>query len=188
MSDTREALIDAAHDLLDEGGVAAVTLREVGRRAGVSHNAPYKHFVDKNDLLAAVVARDLRRRTARGRDRQTPTAAVDHVRAMIQGSVRHALAHPHLFKLTYGPWHVESEELTAAADAARAELVTAVAAAQHQRALPAGNPERVAALLLAVAHGAADLALSGHLAEDGKGQASPAALVDDLFAHMVDAR
>jgi AcrR family transcriptional regulator len=58
---TRDDLIEVATGLLDRGGVAAVTLREVGRLAGVSHNAPYKHFADKQALLAAVAARDLAR-------------------------------------------------------------------------------------------------------------------------------
>ena len=62
MTSTRDALIDAAAELSAAGGPAAVTLREVGRRAGVSHNAPYKHFADKEELLAAVAARDLARR------------------------------------------------------------------------------------------------------------------------------
>ena len=55
--DTRTLLIDAAADLLDKGGPAEVTLREVGRLAGVSHNAPYKHFDSKEELLSAVVGR-----------------------------------------------------------------------------------------------------------------------------------
>ncbi|WP_291410022.1 TetR/AcrR family transcriptional regulator [Actinophytocola sp.] len=57
---TRESLVDAATALLDEGGVAAVTLREVGRQVGVSHNAPYKHFASKELLLAAVRRRSWR--------------------------------------------------------------------------------------------------------------------------------
>src|SRR4051812_41063542 len=56
---TRETLIDVATRLLDAGGVEAVTLREVGHQAGVSHNAPYKHFANKEALLAAVAAREL---------------------------------------------------------------------------------------------------------------------------------
>ena len=61
---TRDALVAAAAQLLDEGGPEAVTLREVGHRAGVSHNAPYKHFADKEALLAAVAARELDRRSS----------------------------------------------------------------------------------------------------------------------------
>ena len=51
------ALVAAALALLDETQDWAFSLREVARRAGVSHNAPYKHFPEKRDLLAAVAAR-----------------------------------------------------------------------------------------------------------------------------------
>lgn len=52
--DLRKALLDAASAVLDEMGVAAISLREVARRAGVSHNAPYRHFADRDALLAAI--------------------------------------------------------------------------------------------------------------------------------------
>ena len=54
---TRRALVDAAAELLDEGGPDAVTLRAVGARAGVSRGAPYGHFPDKEHLLAAVATK-----------------------------------------------------------------------------------------------------------------------------------
>jgi AcrR family transcriptional regulator len=184
MTTTREALVHAAAALLEEGGVAAVTLREVGRRVGVSHNAPYKHFADKEHLLAAVAARDLRRvpvSTQRFRKNRT---ALEVVTAMLHGYIRNALAHPQLFKLTYGPWRVASPELAAAADAARSSFVDAVTVAQQDGDLPSGDPERLTALLLALAHGASDLALAGHLAKDGKGHADPSDLIDDLIGHL----
>jgi AcrR family transcriptional regulator len=181
---TRDRLIDAATRLLDEGGPAAVTLREVGRLAGVSHNAPYKHFGDKEDLLAAVAARQL------GRQDQPPggvrdgPAGEDAVRQMMHRYVRWAMRYPARFKLTFGPWSTDSAELAEAATAARSTLVEAVATAQAAKALPEGDPERVAALILAVAHGAVDLALSGHLSMTGKGHASPEDLVDDLLRYL----
>ena len=89
-----------------------------------------------------------------------------------------------MFRLTYGPWRNGSAELAAAADDARASLVQSVAAAQADGELPPGDPERLTALLLALAHGAADLALSGHLARNGKGHADPADLIEDLFAQL----
>ncbi|HEU0035478.1 MAG TPA: TetR/AcrR family transcriptional regulator [Kofleriaceae bacterium] len=53
--DLRRALIDAALALIArQGGTGEVTLRAAARRAGVSHNAPYRHFADKGALLAAV--------------------------------------------------------------------------------------------------------------------------------------
>src|ERR1700740_927917 len=62
-TDTRDQLVDAAAELLYRGGPAAGTLRDVGKGAGVSHNAPYKHFDSKEDLLAAVASRELDRQS-----------------------------------------------------------------------------------------------------------------------------
>src|SRR5260370_5520618 len=56
----RETLLQAAIQLIAEVGPAGFTLREVARRASVSHNAPYRHFPDREDLLAAVAAQGFR--------------------------------------------------------------------------------------------------------------------------------
>ncbi|MDX6292104.1 MAG: hypothetical protein QOH50_1179 [Kribbellaceae bacterium] len=185
VSGTRDALIEAAALLLDQGGVEAVTLREVGRQVGVSHNAPYKHFAGKEALLAAIAARELVRRDAalaatikRGK---SPEAAL---RAAMHDYVAWALRSPARFKLVFGAWSIDSEELSAAAHAAQTALVDLVAATQQTGALPAGDPVRLTSLIRALAHGAADLAFAGHLAADGKGNASPDQLVDDLFDHL----
>src|SRR5271167_2957670 len=54
--DLRRSLIDAGLALVTEEQDWTFSLREVARRAGVSHNAPYNHFADKRELLAAVAA------------------------------------------------------------------------------------------------------------------------------------
>ncbi|HSZ15074.1 MAG TPA: TetR/AcrR family transcriptional regulator [Solirubrobacteraceae bacterium] len=53
----RTALIDAGLQLARDGGPDAVVLREVSRRAGVSHNAAYRHFADRDTLLQAICGR-----------------------------------------------------------------------------------------------------------------------------------
>jgi AcrR family transcriptional regulator len=176
---TRERLIDAAAALLDQGGPAAVTLRDVGKAAGVSHNAPYRHFADKHALLAAIAAREL----ARQADNLAGSAAGD-VREMMRGYVRWALRYPERFRLTFGRWERDDAGLGAAAGDARGGLRHAVAAAQAKGELPAGDPERLSALVLALAHGAADQALAGHLSATGKGAADAEDLVADLFAYL----
>jgi AcrR family transcriptional regulator len=185
VASTRDRLIDAATELLDRGGPAAVTLREVGRIAGVSHNAPYKHFADKQDLLAAIAARELMSNAdptaSRRARRSTP---VERVRHLMHRYVRWATAYPARFKLTFGPWTHDSPELAAAAAHARSEFVNEVIAAQAAHELIPGDPERIAALLLALTHGAADLYLSGHLSRTGKGRAAPEDLIDDLLAQL----
>jgi AcrR family transcriptional regulator len=179
---TREALVMAAAELLDRGGPAAVTLREVGRRAGVSHNAPYKHFESKAALLASIAARELERRERTAARDPEPGPDAAHV-AMLR-YVRWALHHPERFRLTFGPWGIDNSELTEAATHARGRFIRAVQAAQASGRLPEADPERMSALLLASAHGAVQLQLSGHLSRQGKGRAAAKDLVDDLFKYL----
>jgi AcrR family transcriptional regulator len=180
-TDTRDQLVDAAAKLLDRGGPAAVTLRDVGKRAGVSHNAPYKHFDSKEDLLAAVASRELNRQSkamsAAGSDR----GPLDALRALMHGYVRWARKYPERFRLTFGAWTHDSKELGDAAAGSRARLIAIAEAAQQSGELPKGNPERIAYLILALAHGAADLSIAGHLSANGKGAADPEMLIDDLI-------
>jgi AcrR family transcriptional regulator len=186
---TYDALVEAAASLMDAGGLEAVTLRAVGHSVGLSHNAPYKHFEDKQALLAAVAARELTRRgTALAELREQHSSDAETIRAALHGYVAWALARPVCFKLVYGPWTKGSPELDAAATAARARLVEIVAGAQNEGYLPEGDPERMMALLLAHAHGTVDLALSGHLPNWSSDKASPEDLVDDLLAHLAVAR
>jgi AcrR family transcriptional regulator len=57
--DLRAALIDAAIDVIAERGVRGFSLAETTRRLGVTTAAPYRHFADRDELLAAVAARAL---------------------------------------------------------------------------------------------------------------------------------
>lgn len=184
MESRREAMIAAAAELLDRGGPAAVTLRQVGKAAGVSHNAPYKHFADKQELLAAVAARELdqlSKSISRG------GTGVRSARGMAHGYVRRAVRYPERFKLVFGRWDREDPELREAASRSYGLLLTVVAEAQAAGELPAGDTERLASLIRALAHGAADLALSGHLKAGGKGAADPQDLVDDIFNYLARA-
>src|SRR5919204_3914996 len=79
--DLRRALIDTALRMVTEEGAWNFTLREVARRAGVSHAASYNHFADKSALLAEVAAlgfdslRQTLEAAARGQPRSQPRSA-----------------------------------------------------------------------------------------------------------------
>lgn len=183
--DTRQALLDAAQQLLDDGGQTAVTLREVGRRAGVSHNAPYKHFASKEALLAGVAARELRRHHDVLVDALEREASPERaLRATLREHTAHAVAHPERFRLIYGRWTTSTEELIDAATASSSLMTQTVRAAQAHGALSPGDPERITALLRATARGAAELEAAGHLAPEGKGRSDAAGLVGDLLAFL----
>ena len=53
--DLRAALLEAALAVISEIGPQGLSIREVARRAGVSHAAPYRHFADRDELILAVV-------------------------------------------------------------------------------------------------------------------------------------
>ncbi len=101
--DLRQALITAALSLLTEEQNWGFSLREVARRAGVSHNAPYNHFRSKQDLLAAVAAAGfdlLRTRMQEAMSQaQTPAAAL---KAIGVAYVGFGVANPAHYRLMFG--------------------------------------------------------------------------------------
>jgi AcrR family transcriptional regulator len=102
--DLRSALIEAALDLVTEEQDWAFSLREVARRAGVSHNAPYNHFVDKQDLLIAVAAAGFERLRDRMDAAMSRIAAPDKaLLACGRAYIGHALENPALYRLMFGP-------------------------------------------------------------------------------------
>jgi len=84
----REALIRAAAELVSERGLEGVSLREVARRAGVSHGAPYHHFKSKEQLAAELYIEGVRR-YQQGLSREL--GRHDSAEAGIRGVVHHYL-------------------------------------------------------------------------------------------------
>jgi AcrR family transcriptional regulator len=80
--------------MLEEEGLVRLSLREAARRAGVSHNAPYRHFPDRESLLAALAAEGFERLGEALRSRPR--------REMGEAYVEFALAHPQRFRLMFG--------------------------------------------------------------------------------------
>ena len=163
---TRDALVRVAGELLERDGLAAVTLREVGGRAGVSRSAPYRHFAGKDALLAAVAAADMRALGAQVAAAGAPARRpVRRVERMLGAYLDFAAAHPERYGLIYAPALRDDPELKAAADAAVDGFAAAVEACMSAGDLGRGDPRQVGGLLVATAHGAAELARTGHLTE-----------------------
>lgn len=92
--DLRAALLRTAGKMLEKEGLASLSLRELARRAGVSHNAPYRHFPDRKSLLAALAGE--------GFERLGDALASRPRREMGEAYVEFALAHPQRFRLMFG--------------------------------------------------------------------------------------
>ena len=105
----RAALIEAGFELARSGGPDAVVLREVTRMVGVVPNAAYRHFADRDALLAAVrveAARELARRMADGMSQvragaDTPTGARLRFRAVGHAYLEFARTEPGLFDTAF---------------------------------------------------------------------------------------
>ena len=102
--DLRRTVIETAMEMLSEGDGWQFTLREVARRAGVSHAAPYKHFPDKAALLAeiALIGFDrLRQALATPRSGSSGDLA-DRFAAVAQAYLAFGRANPALYRLMFG--------------------------------------------------------------------------------------
>jgi len=100
----REALVSAAYQLVESRGADNFTLKDASKLAGVSVAAPYRHFEDKSDLLAAVAAlgfRMLRDDCIAARDTHEP-ASLEGLLAMGRAYINIARQHPHVFRLMFG--------------------------------------------------------------------------------------
>ncbi|WP_327337241.1 TetR/AcrR family transcriptional regulator [Streptomyces sp. NBC_01324] len=154
--DLRRAVLTAALDVIRTEGPGALSLRDLARRAGVSHAAPAHHFKDRTGLLTAIAtegyelfadalpdAPDLRERGVR--------------------YVRFATEHPAHFQVMFRPelFRAEDPDLVAAKDRASAELRTGVSGLPTARRGEDAGLAGMAAWSLA--HGFATLLLSGNL-------------------------
>src|ERR1700681_4846784 len=101
--DLRRAIVTAALDILSETQSLEFSLRELARRAGVSHNVPYKHFADKRELLAAVSAAGFEALTKRmGRETTGHDSARAQLFAALRAYIRHGVENPALYRLMFG--------------------------------------------------------------------------------------
>lgn len=161
--DLRAALLRAAGELLEKQGADAVLLREVARRAGVSHAAPYRHFASRDALLAALATEGFQEFGARVQ------AAAGL--AMGEAYVGFALDRPQLFRLMFGgALRLGSDPaLARAAEGAYEALVSAFLARRE-----VADPQLAAAAAWSLVHGLSQLLLDGHFSEataDGKARA-----------------
>lgn len=183
--DLRRSLLDAALALVRTEGPRGVSLRAAARRAGVSPAAPYRHFADREALVAAVaeegfLALGAAVRAAAERAGADPVARLETLGIEY---VRFALAHPSHYRVMFGEEIADRTAhagLAAAAEAAFAGLAAAVADGQRAGRLRPGDAGDLARVCWALVHGLADLLVAGQLT----GAARSPAEVDRLARRM----
>ncbi|WP_326555010.1 TetR/AcrR family transcriptional regulator [Micromonospora sp. NBC_01813] len=123
--DLAAALLAAGLDLLETEGADRLSLRAAARAAGVSPNAPYRHYADKDDLLAALACHgcdDLLDRIAH----VTGDTAHERLIGMVQQGVRFARERPEVFRLMSGHLCSQRPAVVEALGRVRATVVLAI--------------------------------------------------------------
>ncbi len=173
--DLAHAMLQEAVRTIQKQGIAALTLRGVGERLGVSRTALYRHFADKQGLLAAVAAEGFRMLRAalveawdaRGRGREG-------FEAMGAAYVRFAVAHTGHYRVMFGgvvpPGNEDCEVSVAGGDAFQA-LVDAIVEQQQRGLIVSDDPLQLARYIWSVVHGISMLALDGLLPTPAEAEA-----------------
>ncbi|MER6773356.1 TetR/AcrR family transcriptional regulator [Streptomyces bacillaris] len=157
--DLRAACLRAARELLEEDGSAALSLRAVARRAGVSATAPYRHYADREALVSAVAAEGYRELAGYLAQAHPAPSTPDELAAVAVAYVRFALEHPALFRAMFAePCDPTSEERVAATEAISAYVRTIVHAT-----FPDVDADALSTTVWALVHGLAFLHLDGKL-------------------------
>lgn len=159
--DLRAQLLRVGRELLDEGGPTLLSLREVARRSGCTHQAPYHYFPNRESLLAALVAEgfdQLARQLQVARSGEGGPAVL--LERCANAYVEFALRNPGVFRLMFRADVCDPQrhpEAQAAGDRARQEL-------RHVADLDAGGEvELLESLRWSHVHGLATLLLDGPL-------------------------
>lgn len=173
--DLRRALLDEALRTIQAHGANHLTLRAVGGRLGVSRSALYRHFADKQALLAAAACEGFRML------RQAVADAWEHnghgrtgFEAMAKAYVQFAVAHPSHYRVMFGGF-IESatkdEDLMGEARAAFQVLVDAIVDQQNNGLIRRDDPVLIARFTWALVHGISMLVIDGQLRETGQREA-----------------
>ena len=181
----RDRLIDAGVDLVTSGGTAAVSLRDIARRAGVSHGAPRRYFPTHVELLSAVARRGYAVLAAQLGEAAAGSAETPRARlaALGRAYLDFAASNRGMYELMFRHDLLESNQLgLREVSLPLFSMVTALVAANGPRADDA--PAVVAAALWANLHGIAQLWGWGSL-QLATGLADPEPLLQAaLDAHL----
>lgn len=97
----KERCLAEALRIIEEDGIEALSLREVSRRVGVSHQAPYKYFENRDDILAELLTRSFQEFAGHLESREGSAEPWADMRAMGEAYFDYARRHPLKYRLMF---------------------------------------------------------------------------------------
>ena len=189
--DLRRALVDEALRTIHTHGVEDLTLRGAGARLGVSRTALYRHFSDKQALVAAVGREGFRvLRLALSDAWQRHGKGRRGFEAMGVAYVNFAVAHPSHYRVMFGRFVescVRDPEFVQEAEAAFQALVDALVAQQREGLVRRDDPVALARFVWSVVHGVAMLTIDGQLPNSGDSECLPRRYVTERIQSAITA-
>jgi AcrR family transcriptional regulator len=161
--DLRNTLIEIATVLLAEEGVHGVSLRKIAQQAGVSHNAPYMHFPDKESVLAAIAEAGFRLLAVEVQSAisQSGASTRQQLVAASNAYVNFAIDRANHLQVMFHPFDVEKyPSLLAASQGSLNLLFELVKSGQDNGELKAGDPHAMTKSIWAMVHGIATTSLA----------------------------
>lgn len=184
----KEALVDAARELVAERGPEGLTLAEAAKRVGVTGAAPYRHFPDRQALLGELARRGFelfseRLSLAWGDGGPSAGAAMHRLGGAY---LAFAQAETGLYGAMFGNARIlDAPEPGAAANKALAILRGAAAAVLADAGSPGADPKDLAFEIWALSHGVAMLALAGCL-NAARPESDPAAILGRATESLIE--
>lgn len=164
--DLRKTLIAIGLQVLAAEGQQGLSLRKVARLAGVSHNAPYMHFEDKEALISAIAEQGFGQLKLHMNAalEEAPQGSAGQLLRLSQAYVTFALDHPHSLGVMFADFESGGKvQLGEAAGATFALLVETVAAGQATGVVRSGDPRVLATGVWAMVHGLSTLLIARRL-------------------------
>ena len=157
--DLRSALVALVLEHVRKDGAESFSLREAARSAGVTSGAAYKHFADKDELLAAVATEALALLAQRSLKATAGLSGKKRLHASALSYIDFAAAEPRLFRLAFSRFGSDGKTEKDGVPGAFEQLRVAVAELQADPGKPV-DPDALA-LAWAVVHGIASLISDG---------------------------
>ena len=185
--DLRKSLISHALAIVNEEGIARLTLRKVARQAGVSHAAPAHHFKDMQGLLAAIAEEGfekMERQMIAAVDGIPGEKSLERFKTLGKAYIRFAVRNPADLRIMFHPRLVDKQPypgLERAATSAFSLLTAAIRDCQEKKQVRAGDIRLLSLFAWSTVHGLSILALDNQLVSTGLNEK-----LDDYTEDLID--
>ncbi len=176
----RLALLNAARELAAENTIDSITLREVARRAGVSHAAPYHHFADKRALLRALAIdafNELKRLMQKQQNLEPEAVLYGIGLEYIKFALSHQTEFRFMFRKNLCEPKGSPDELTETANQSFEILIQTIRQMQASGLVVNGDPQALALIVWSTIHGLASLLIEAPIV--------PEPLTQGYLEHLV---